>query len=372
MAAKNDGNEGRVQDLLETPNLAGALESDRFKQFLDHVPIAIAVSELRPSECILYVNIEFERLTGQVAAEIEGKSWSFIRGQATASGDEGRLSDAIANDQDYIGVFCIQHRGGTVNVNAWSNIIEDDDGTPVFRLIALADAEKRGDANAEELEQRVRDKDTLLRELQHRVRNNLQMITALIRLEARNMPADATEKGFDRLAGRVESLALLYRSLSADGASKSIDLGVYLSEIATAVMHAHAVEGIHLDLQVDTWLVSIDVAMPAGLVVNELLTNALKHAFVGRGGGTISLHSLVDDRGCRVVVADDGVGLPEGGSWPKAGKLAAMIVRSLRQNAKAQIDVESEPGKGMRVTIFFARAEAVVSDETARSEQPQR
>ncbi len=175
------------------------------------------------------------------------------------------------------------------------------------------------------------------------------------------MPADATEKGFDRLAGRVESLALLYRSLSAEGAGESIDLGVYLSEIATSVMHAHAVEGIHLDLQVDTWPVSINVAMPAGLVVNELLTNALKHAFAGRDGGTISLHSLVDERGCRVVVADDGIGLAEGASWPKAGKLGAMIVRSLRENAKARVEVESEPGKGMRVTIFFARADAAAS-----------
>ena len=60
-------------------------------------------------------------------------------------------------------------------------------------------------------------------------------------------------------------------------------------------MRAHAVEGIRLDLKVDTWPVSINVAMPAGLVVNELLTNALKHAFAGRDGGTITLHSLVDE-----------------------------------------------------------------------------
>jgi two-component sensor histidine kinase len=123
-------------------------------------------------------------------------------------------------------------------------------------------------------------------------------------------------------------------------------------------MRAHAVEGIHLNMQVDTWPVSIDVAMPAGLVVNELLTNALKHAFQGRPGGTITLHCLTDAGGCRVVVADDGVGLPKGAAWPKAGKLSSLIVRSLLQNAKATIEVESTPGEGMRVTIFFAVADA--------------
>lgn len=71
-------------------------------------------------------------------------------------------------------------------------------------------------------------------------------------------------------------------------------------------MLAHASEGIRLDLKVDTWPVSINVAMPTGLVVNELLTNALKHAFTGRDGGTITLHSLVDEKGCCVVVADNG------------------------------------------------------------------
>ena len=124
-------------------------------------------------------------------------------------------------------------------------------------------------------------------------------------------------------------------------------------------MRAHASEGIHLDLQVDTWPVSLDVAMPTGLVVNELLTNALKHAFQGRDGGVISLHCTTDAAGgCRVVVADDGVGLADGYVWPRPGKLSALIVQSLLQNAAARMDVNSSPGKGMRVEIVFRCVDA--------------
>ena len=85
-----------------------------------------------------------------------------------------------------------------------------------------------------------------------------------------------------------------------------------------------------------------------------------RHApgLVGREGGTITLHSITDARGCRVVVADDGVGLPEGASWPKPGKLSALIARSLVQNAMARIDVDSAPGAGMRVTIDFTCEDA--------------
>ena len=123
-------------------------------------------------------------------------------------------------------------------------------------------------------------------------------------------------------------------------------------------MRSHAVEGIRLDLKVDAYPVSVNVAMPTGLVVNELLTNALKHAFQGRDGGTITLHSLADGNGCRVVIADDGVGLPEGVEWPKRGKLGALIVQSLRENAKAGLEVASKQNEGTRITIRFTRAAA--------------
>jgi two-component sensor histidine kinase len=109
---------------------------------------------------------------------------------------------------------------------------------------------------------------------------------------------------------------------------------------------------------VDTWPVSIDVAMPTGLVINELLTNALKHAFVGRSGGTISLQSLVDTTGCRITVSDDGIGLGPDSIWPKPGKLSALIVQSLRQNARASVSMSSSPQSGTRVEIFFARSAA--------------
>jgi two-component sensor histidine kinase len=346
-----------VEHLLGNTDLASALESDRFKQFLDHIPIAIAVAELRPVERIVYANIEFERLTKQSAPDILGHDWAIFAPTVVSSENGSRLSEAIGTGDDFIGTFAIEWDDAPIVIDAWSNVIQDDSGEPVFRLVALAEAARRPGGDETDLKAVIREKDTLLRELQHRVTNNLQMITALIRLESRTIPDGSTTARFDRLAGRIEALGLLYRSLAQTADGSTIDLGVYLSEIASAVMRAHAVEGIHLNLQVDTWPVSVNVAMPAGLVVNELLTNALKHAFAGQTGGTISLHCMVDPLGCRVIVADDGIGLAAETKWPKPGKLSAMIVQSLRQNAKATLDVQSRPGEGTRVTIFFALAD---------------
>jgi two-component sensor histidine kinase len=347
-----------VEQLLDTPDLAEALDSDQFKLFLDQVPVAIAVSELKPQERVVYANHEFERLTGQPTARIVGGRWQDLPGKAVGSSDNRALHHAVVEERDYLGTFVIPQAAAPMTVDAWSNIIEDDDGRPMFRLVALVEAGASDSTVLDELQGRVQEKDLQLRELQHRVKNNLQMITALIRVEARGVADRSTGEGFDRLAGRVEALGLLYHSLAAAGPGDSVDLGIYLSEIASAVMRAHAVEGIRLDLRVETWPVSVDVAMPAGLVVNELLTNSLKHAFKGRGGGTITLQSTTDPRGCRVMVADDGVGLPEDATWPKAGKLSALIVRSLMQNARATMEVESAPGAGMRVTIDFSCKDA--------------
>jgi two-component sensor histidine kinase len=362
MSSSNEPRQGAPREqrgLVETPQLADALESDRFKRFLDHIPFAVVVAELHPSEHITYANVEFERLTGQSPADIEGGDWDCLRHCVSAGDDGALLSKAVTAGEDYIGVFRLEKEESRL-FDAWSNLIHDDSGAPMFRLVALADVPGH---HAIDIAQQLHEKDTLLRELQHRVKNNLQMITALIRMEARNVPAHAAGERFDRLAGRVGALALLYGALSAENADEGVDLGTYLSQIASAVMQAHASEGVRLDMKVDAWPVSINVAMPAGLVVNELLTNSLKHAFVGREGGTITLHSLVDDTGCRVLVADDGVGLPEGSTWPQHGKLGMLIVQSLRSNAGATIEVKSSLNSGVSVSIFFARANAAPVDE---------
>lgn len=350
----------QVDELLAATDLAGALESEHFRRFLDNIPVAIVVSDLKDAERICYANPEFERLIGRPPADLEGEPWTVLDESGKAEPDELGLGAVIAASYDEVRTVRIADADAASGplVDVYSNLIENDDGRHIFRLAALVEVRSAQHEAREELEQKILEKDLQLKEIQHRVKNNLQMITALIRIESRNASSDVLSAPFNRLAGRIEALHLLYQALSLEGDNETVDLGIYLSEIASAVMRSHAVEGIRLDLKVDAYPVSVNVAMPAGLVVNELFTNALKYAFEGRERGTIMLHSLVDGEGCRVIVADDGIGLPEGREWPERGKLGALIVQSLRENAKADVTVESKPGEGMRVTIRFARKAA--------------
>ena len=200
-----------VEQLLETPDLATALESEQFKRFLDQVPIAIAVSNLSAKERVVYANPEFEKLSGLTAAALSRQNWAALPGIGIHQQEGRSLAEAVVEQTDFVGTFRLKRvEDNQALVDVYSNLIEDDNGKICFRLVALVDVSAHGETeDARSVEERVREKDTLLRELQHRVKNNLQMITALIRLETRNA-TEPDRKRFERLAGRVDALAILY------------------------------------------------------------------------------------------------------------------------------------------------------------------
>jgi PAS domain S-box-containing protein len=348
----------QVNDLFDSLEFTKVIGTEEFKLFLDHVPIAIIISKfIHGDQRIVFVNEAYEDLTGQALAEICGRGWSVLDSFRLEDEPHLNFSQALPKCEDFVGCFRRDNPKAML-VEAYAGLIENEDGTENYRVVALIDVTERQKAQREEFARQLSDKDILLKEIQHRVKNNLQLITALIRLDARNQRSGDTVN-LDRLAGRIESLQLLYRDLSADGFGQTLDLGHYLSQIASAVMHTYAVDGIRLDLKVDHAPVSINVAMPVGLLVNELLTNSFKYAFNGRGGGTLTLQCLHEDNKYRIVVADDGVGLTEGTTWPLPGKLGALIVQTLRENAKTDFNVETAPAKGMRATISFVHTPSV-------------
>jgi len=345
-----------VEEMLSSPEFARAIEGDEFRQILDHVPIAIVVSRQSGNQQrICYANVVFQTLLQASWPELEGKTWLLLDTFVHEDQPNLRLGRAIAEGEDFIGTFRRAGDGANENlVQAYVGRIENEDGSENYRIAALVDVTTRERALREAYEQEIRDKDMLLKELQHRVKNNLQLITALIRLEARNAQrGDVID--FNRLAGRIESLALLYQALSTDGLGSTIDLAPYLSEIASAAVRTYSRLKIALDLKLSPAPVSVNVAMPVGLLVNELLTNAFKYAFPSGDGGRLSVacSKTADDR-YRVVVTDDGCGIPPGVTWPERGKLGALILQTLRENTReADLRVDSAPVRGTRVTIEF-------------------
>ena len=173
----------------------------------------------RDEQHIVYINKAFEHLMSMAAADVEGQSWTCLDGflsedqrrpgrWARRSGT-ARISSAYSARPGRSTVWSI--------VQAYASVIESDDGVENFRIAALVDVGGRERAQIEQFESQIRDRDMLMRELQHRVKNNLQLITALIRLEARSA-AEGETVALARLASRIDALTVLYRTLSAENA----------------------------------------------------------------------------------------------------------------------------------------------------------
>jgi PAS domain S-box-containing protein len=316
------------------------------------MPMGIAVSKfMRNDHRLVYANKTFESLTGRPFAEIGGRGWIILDTFAHEDDATLTIGDAMLKSEDCLGTF---RTPAERLVEVYAGIIENEDGSENYRIAALIDVTERERSQRDAFARQIREKDLLLKEIQHRVRNNLQLIVALIRLDIRSQrsgePID-----LERLTSRIQSLQTLYQALSSDGFGQTVDLAHYLSEIASALMHTYAVDGIRLDLKVDHSPVSVNVALPLGLIVNELLTNAFKYAFGGRDGGTLILRCLRADDSYTITVADDGVGFPEQTSWPAPNKLGSLLVQSLRENVKGTLELKLETarGTGSRITIAF-------------------
>ncbi len=189
----------------------------------------------------------------------------------------------------------------------------------------------------------VSEKNALLKEVHHRVKNNLQVITSLLRLESNRSDSKDVKSVLDEMKWRIRTMALVHESLYRSGSFAAIGLESYLRQLATEVFRSLLDRGVQVVLQLDLKpvMVSMNMATPCGLIVNELISNALKHGFKdGRPGAVqISLHHIADTQKVRLSVSDNGVGLPVDFQSRKDASLGMQLVSDLALQIGATITV---------------------------------
>jgi len=198
-------------------------------------------------------------------------------------------------------------------------------------------AEKQIKASLEE-------KEVLLREIHHRVKNNLQIISSLMSLQSEYTREPETLKMFQESKNRIRSMALIHEKLYQSGDMAHIDFGEYLKSLVEMLssFHKEKKDDVAVRLNCDNVFLEIDTAISMGLVVNELVSNCFKHAFPmeGRGEIGISLSKMGD--GYLLEVADDGVGLPEGFDLESTSTLGLLIVQTLTMQLKGSLEIETD------------------------------
>ncbi|HJW95618.1 MAG TPA: PAS domain S-box protein [Thermoanaerobaculia bacterium] len=209
----------------------------------------------------------------------------------------------------------------------------------------------------EQIQTSLREKEALLREIHHRVKNNLQITSSLLRLQAANIGDAHARSIFDETQLRIRSMALVHEKLYQAKNLTRINFGDYVRTLGELLFKSFAVEpkAVSLDVTGADVFLDIDTAVPCGLVVNEIVSNALKHAFPG-GRGTIDVRLERNDGTCVMTIRDNGVGLPPQFDLQSIDTLGLQLVRGLVQQIDGTLEVRSIAGTEFRIEFPAERA----------------
>ncbi len=206
---------------------------------------------------------------------------------------------------------------------------------------------------AEELILRsLKEKEVLLKEIHHRVKNNMQVISSLLNLQARNI-ADATIRAmFEDARNRVNSMALIHRKLYQSEDLAHIDFNEYLRGLVADIADTYKRDDVVLSVDLEPIVLDVNVAIPCGLIANELVSNSLKYAFPGGKKGTITIGLGRDGKGNHVLtVADNGVGFPETVDFRNTASLGLQLVNMLTGQIYGTLELSRAEGTAFRITF---------------------
>jgi two-component sensor histidine kinase len=205
-----------------------------------------------------------------------------------------------------------------------------------------------------ELRMRVEQRTASLAEVHHRVKNNLQIISSLLMLQAEKLTNAADKAVFGECRDRIYSMARLHEQLYSSDGFSDLDFAAHLREMAEMLVRSHTPPGCILALEVraDPVSMDLDTAVTLGLIANELLLNALKHGFEGRPAGKLTVELRAGDPN-QMMVRDDGSGLPPGFDARKNSGLGIELVLGMTRQIHGEVKIENDPAGGTRATIFF-------------------
>jgi PAS domain S-box-containing protein len=321
----------------------------RYRMLFEQAPdgIVIADADGRFAE----VNGQLATMLGYQPDELVGKQARDIVSPEQSPRVEGALQ-ALASGRERRREWQLRRKDGS-RLMADIIAVAMPDGNLLTTIRDITQRKK----NEQALRDLLRDKEALFKEVQHRVKNNLQVIHSLLRLEGARDKGSSASSALRDMRERVQAMALLHDMLYRTGTFASVDLGDYLRQLCTQAFRAMDSRrgAVSLELQLASVRLDMDQAMSCGLIANELLSNCFKHAFPGDRPGLVRVELLAPEGGEAVIlrVSDNGVGLGDAGATSRDNSLGLQLVADLA----AQLDgtLESGPGPQTVFSVSFSR-----------------
>ena len=205
----------------------------------------------------------------------------------------------------------------------------------------------------EQLKKSLKEKEILIKEIFHRVKNNLAVVSGLLNIQAANIKDKKAKAAFQATRDRIFSLSAVHSQLYHSENYSYVDYKEYIKKLVSNIYYSFQMSGhvkLHLDLADIT--LPIDKAIPCGLLVNEIVTNALKHAFPEKRKGNlrITTHSL-EDKNIEIIVKDDGIGIPESFNIEKTETLGLKLIDLMTKQIEGTLEIESKKGTEFKIRL---------------------
>jgi PAS domain S-box-containing protein len=344
---------------------------------LTRMPMMVTDATL-PGNPIVFANKAFLELSGYTPDEVLGQDPHFMNGEKTDPEAIQRYQTAIKEGRDEM-LEILQYRkdGTPFRAALFASPLSDGQGTVTNHFLSYLDITRRFEAEESlrvltlELERRVEartreleavngmlenlvaERERLLIEVNHRAKNSLAIAASLLGIQGRRQPDHSVRVLFEEAQQRLNAMARVHDLLSKSESAQRVDVATYVTDLCEALRPiTENDDRIHMEARVEEGiLIEADAAVPLGIVLTELVTNAVKYAFPAPASGMIVLQLQRGELGhAELVIRDNGIGMMH----LREGSLGYGLVRSLVQQINGDIDIQSDAG--LRVTISFPAA----------------
>ncbi len=345
-----------LRDITERKRAEEALREseERFRQLAENVQDVFWLLSPEGQE-ILYVSPAYEQMWGRPCEQLYGDRQSWIDSIEPEDRETvlAKMSKQVRGESTSVEYRIVQPDGSIRWIWDRSFPIKDEFGK-VYRTAGIAeDITDRKLAEAQ-IKASLQEKEILLKEVHHRVKNNMQVICSLLELQSQSINDAQTIDLFRESQNRISSMALIHEQLYQSEHLDQIDLAEYIQSLVANLLQSFGCtnNGIHLNVNVAPIYFNIETAIPCGLIINELVSNSLKYAFPQGSKGEVGIQfSQLASKQFHLSISDNGIGLPPNFHLETTETLGLRLVRILTRQLKGVLEIDRHQGTTFKITF---------------------
>lgn len=344
----------QILDITERKQAEAALRQSELSLRGIFEQSALGISIVDRQGRYLKVNPALEEILGYSGAELVNKSFCDLTHPDDLE-EDWRLFQEVLNgqrDRYHLEKRYIHCSGKVVWCRLAVSAVRDPEGKNLF-IIGISEditEEKRAEL---QIQAALQEKEILLREIHHRVKNNLQIISSLLRLQADQIKSHKYARVFKDAGSRIQAMSLIHEGLYQSNNLAAVDLRQYLHNLISNLFHSYGVnpEIIRASIRAEGIRLNLDEAVLCGLIINELVTNSLKYAFPKGRSGQIDVHFKQTRTYTQLRVSDNGIGLPSNFDFKETQSLGLQLVATLTDQLQGKIELRNKSGTTFIITF---------------------